>query len=439
MLIVKDPLAPIPPLFSRYLRDHRSDAEAILSAMETAPHVAVRGDLPDVSHLPIAEKVPWHSSGYYLEHRPAFYLDPIFHAGHYYVQDASSMVLAHIIKQLSLDQTVQTALDLCAAPGGKSTLVQSCLPKTAVLIANEIDKKRYHILEENIIKQGVANSILFNENIERLSHTLAPVDLIIIDAPCSGEGMMRKDDHARKQWSPALVKKCQSMQTDILHHGLELLNPHGYLIYSTCTFNAEENDHHYDTLMEKGYRALPISGLDAHGWVCHAEKYIYRAWPHKVKGEGLCFFVLQKTDGEPSKRNKKLKSKKQKNTDTNIQYSTSQPVSDYIKKITDQSIIRHKGVAERVQKGKNEIPHIHGGKVHAPEDLPNRTLSRQEALKYLAGHDLRMSESTNGWIAMYYDKYFLGYGKAVGSRISNHYPKHWRIRNLPRDLTDLDG
>jgi len=317
-------------------------------------------------------------------------------------------------------------------------LLAESLHPESVLVANEYDRKRYQILEEHIIKFGVENAILFNAPVQRLQDILPPVDLLVIDAPCSGEGMMRKDMFARKQWTPQLVRHCQNMQTDILKHATDLLKEDGYLIYSTCTFNKEENDLHYDRLMNIGCIPVEIPGLEKNGWDKTNEKYIYKALPHKVKGEGLSFFVHQKKNTSTYTKKKKVKKKIQSLNIGNIHHKIPASIQEYLSGISSIQDVKWAGIGDHIIKGKTQIPHIHQGK-KAWQAYPLIDLDKIQALQYLSGQDLRMEQTTQGWLSVMYQSQFLGFAKAVGTRLSNHYPKHWRIRHLPKDLTDLEA
>ena len=192
--------------------------------------------------LPFDQPIPWTSEGHYLKKRPVFTLDPSFHAGAYYVQEASSMFIEQAIKQLvDLDGTVR-ALDLCAAPGGKSTLVSSLLNEESLLVSNEVIGSRYKILIENMHKWGNSNQLIINHDVKDLGHLNGFFNLILVDAPCSGEGLFRKDKKARSEWSENNVALCAARQKRILAEASELLAPDGILIYSTCTYNEHENE-----------------------------------------------------------------------------------------------------------------------------------------------------------------------------------------------------
>ena len=179
--------------------------------------------------------IPWVKDGYFLEERPSFTGDPTFHAGAYYVQEASSMFISHILESLKIPKGVY--LDMAAAPGGKSTLLSSYLGEEGLLVANEVIAARTQILKENVIKWGLGNTVVTHNDPEHFSPLDGFFDLVLVDAPCSGEGMFRKDPLARAEWSPENVLLCSARQKRIVDKAGELVKGGGYLLYATCTFN----------------------------------------------------------------------------------------------------------------------------------------------------------------------------------------------------------
>ena len=227
------------------------EATQLIRALETEPVTSIRLNTKlDVLTFDCdTDEVPWHVDGYYLSERPQFTLDPLFHAGCYYVQEASSMFL-----QQALEQYVDTSsivLDLCAAPGGKSTLISEFLGSDGLLLSNEVVRQRVFILSENIQKWGNGNTVVtHNKPAEFGDKCKHLFDCIVVDAPCSGEGMFRKDEQARSEWSMKAVKQCAERQRSILMDVWDALKPGGILIYSTCTFNAEENEKNVEWIAE---------------------------------------------------------------------------------------------------------------------------------------------------------------------------------------------
>ena len=235
--------------------------------------------------------VKWCEYGRYLSERPKFTYDPMFHAGAYYVQEASSMFVWQALTQLVDKDAV--VLDMCAAPGGKSTAIAQYLSEDGFLVSNEYVPQRAHVLVENITKWGAPNCVVTNNAPRHFEKLKSRFDAILVDAPCSGEGMFRKDERAREEWSPANVEMCVERQREILESAWHVLKPGGVLIYSTCTFNSHENEEQVQWLIdEMGAEYLPIKiGED---WMITETERGYRFLPHKTRGEGLLsvFMVL---------------------------------------------------------------------------------------------------------------------------------------------------
>ncbi len=259
-----------------------------------------------------ADNVKWCENGYYLQERPSFTHDPLFHAGCYYVQEASSQFLSHVAKIVFRKEAPLKVLDLCAAPGGKSTLLATELSDDSLLVSNEVIRTRAHILAENISKWGKANVVVTNSDPENFSKLKGFFDVIVIDAPCSGEGLFRRDPELTKEWSPENVNLCSSRQRRIVLDTWSSLKEGGLIVYSTCTFNKQENEENLSwlrTQVEFDSVKLDIPsdwnivqsvtklGNVEPGTV-NRELYAYRFYPHRVKGEGFFISVLRKTESQ---------------------------------------------------------------------------------------------------------------------------------------------
>src|ERR1700761_2678664 len=245
-------------------------------------------------------QVPWSNEGHYLNTRPSFTFDPLFHAGSYYVQEASSMFIAHILKHIKSAEPVKV-LDLCAAPGGKSTLLNSAMTADDLLVANEIIKTRVPILADNLARWGTANTIVTNNDPKDFTRLTSFFDIILVDAPCSGWGMFRKDPAAMDEWSEANVNLCHQRQERILADVYPALKEGGYLIYSTCSYSVEENEDILDWLCnEFDLESIRIPIENNWGIVesqsTQKKAWGYRFYPDKVKGEGLFAACLQKKE-----------------------------------------------------------------------------------------------------------------------------------------------
>lgn len=404
--------------------------------------------------LQIEANVPWTSEACYLNKRPVFTLDPSFHAGAYYVQEASSMFIEQAIRQhINLDESVR-ALDLCAAPGGKSTLVSSLLNNESLLVSNEVIGSRYKILIENTHKWGNCNHIITNHDVKDLNHLRGFFHLILIDAPCSGEGLFRKDKKARSEWSENNVSLCAARQKRILAEAADLLAPGGVLIYSTCTYNRQENELNAAWIEENlGLSNEKINTEE--DWGLTTMKYGYQAYPHRCKGEGFYMSIFKAgTDRTSSKM--KLKSKGDKHLDL-LTKKEVEEVQKYLDSSTDLSIFKnhleelcffpktlkrefqfvcqglyryHAGTPMGTFKHNKLIPH------HAfalsnliGPNFPTLELNKEQAISFLRKEALPVSETKNqGWHLMQYKGLNLGWGKVLKDRINNYFPKNLRIR-----------
>ncbi|HEX6847692.1 MAG TPA: RsmB/NOP family class I SAM-dependent RNA methyltransferase, partial [Chitinophagaceae bacterium] len=244
----------------------------------------------------LRSKIPWARSGYYLESRPSFTFDPLFHAGCYYVQEASSMFLEQVIKQtVDLSQPIRI-LDLCAAPGGKSTHLLSLISKDSLLVSNETIRSRAIILNDNIVKWGCNNVIVTNNDPKDFQKVPNYFDVIVVDAPCSGSGLFRRDPEAIEEWSEQNVTLCSQRQQRILADVLPALKDGGVLIYSTCSYSKEEDEQIVDWLTKELIINNEELIIDPH-WNIVQSDGGYRFWPDKVKGEGFFIACFRKNDG----------------------------------------------------------------------------------------------------------------------------------------------
>ena len=347
--------------------------------------------------------VPWCPEGYYLEGRPQFTFDPLFHAGCYYVQEAASMFVTHILRELS-NLSPQNVLDMCAAPGGKSTAMLSVLPEGSTLVSNEPIPTRAQILLENITKWGANNCIVTNNYPRDFKKAKAKFDLILCDVPCSGEGMFRKDSATIGEWSLQNVEKCWRLQREIVADALECLNPGGILIYSTCTFNTKENEENVRWIMEE-YDAEPITIPTEPSWGITGSLLegfyapVYRFIPGITRSEGLFVCVLRKSGEWKVESGKRI-----------LKNKLSSPLKEL-------------SAAEQFS-------------FLFPPSSFHIDLSYAEALKYLRGEALVLPPDTpRGLITVTYKGVSLGPVKNIGNRANNLYPKPWRIKttHLPTE------
>ena len=308
----------LPALFEERMRKLLpEESEAFFAALQTEPPVSIRlnpGKPVPISRLfpdeQIGLPVSWCESAYYLKSRPVFTLDPCLHSGTYYVQEASSMFLYHIFGQILPAHPVRV-LDLCAAPGGKSTLIASRLSSGSLLVANEVIRSRAGILKENMIKWGTSHVVVTNNDPADFHHLKGAFDIIVVDAPCSGEGMFRKDPGAIQEWNESNLQLCSERQQRILADIWPCLKPGGFLVYSTCTYNPGENEAILERLIRKyGARSIEIAPLFPGIVPGNSTAHCYHFYPHRIPGEGFFTGVVQKNEGEEFRAGKVRKNTK---------------------------------------------------------------------------------------------------------------------------------
>lgn len=433
------------------------EADALLGAITTSePSVAIRvndgrGVAPPTAQV---SRVPWCAMGRYLNARVPFTFDVDFQTGRYYVQDASSMFIYHVIKHL-VKQPVRY-LDLCAAPGGKTTTAISALPVQSVVVANEIVGSRARVLRENVVKWGSARCIVTNNAPSDLGKLTHFFDVVAADVPCSGEGMMRKDEEARRQWTPALVKQCAALQKTIIHDIWRALRPGGLLIYSTCTYNREENEQMVARIVEQ-YGAESVAVPVDPDWNIHlavdSPYHCYRFMPHRTKGEGLFMAVLRKPDDEcsPEPRKKKIKGAKAKPKAVPVprgvekwladagQYAfsvsadgevTAMPadIAPLMPRFAGLHVL-HAGVAVGTVKGKNCVPSqsLALSTALCAEAFACSEVDYATAMAYMRGEAIVLADAPRGYVLLTYKGHPVGFVNNLGNRANNLYPKAWRV------------
>lgn len=434
-----------------------------LHALQEESPVSVRLNPAKTIHpIPGSTSIPWAKNGYYLPERPSFTLDPAFHAGGYYVQEASSMFLDHILRSLRVP-TSGIFLDMSAAPGGKSTLLSSYLGLDGFLVANEVIKNRAQILKENCIKWGMGNTLVTNNDPEHFRQLEGFFDVVLVDAPCSGEGMFRKDPQSAQEWSCEHVDLCASRQKRIMDATASLVSAGGYLIYSTCTYNSQENEDIIRFITEEfSYNPVRIPlqsewGIEEIGIESSDNTYFgYQFFPHQIRGEGFFICVLQRPDDaytSTSKRMKDFKHSHLKQAATSdvqlLQSLISLPEDGVYYVLQDAYFLlpkKHQVNFEYLSKYLNiKYFGIELGKIHKNQWIPCHEwalsylpkdgfqaveLTLSEALDFLRKEDLPLENCPEGWVLMQYQGLSLGLLKNLGNRTNNYYPKEWRIKNL---------
>ncbi|MBS1531160.1 MAG: RNA methyltransferase [Bacteroidetes bacterium] len=398
-------------------------------------------------------QVLWCEWGYYLGNRPSFTFDPLFHAGCYYVQEASSMFIGRIIKHIKPDNNIKV-LDLCAAPGGKSTLISSLLNSGDLLVANEIIKTRVPVLSDNLTRWGPSNTIVTNNDPKDFARLKGLFDIIVVDAPCSGSGMFRKDPDAMSEWSEANVNLCHQRQERILADVYPTLKEDGYLIYSTCSYSVEENEQILDWLCDEfELESIRVPIEPAWGIVeSQSDKrkaWGYRFYPGKVEGEGLfaACLVKQESSIETSFRFKEQQKPNYKEIDLLKPYIKNADQYHYFKvgddwlaidKVHKESLhalqqylyIKKSGVRLGKLTGKELIPdHELALSLIVNKDAFLQTeLNKEQAIQYLRRDNISNLElNDKGWSLMSYKEQALGWAKLLPNRINNYYPKEIRI------------
>lgn len=401
--------------------------------------------------IDLYNNVSYCSSGYYLSQRPIYTLDPLFHAGAYYVQESSSMFLEQFIIQ-SHKKNLRV-LDLCAAPGGKSTHISSLLSDESLLVSNEVIHSRALILSENLKKWGNPNVVITSNDPRDFSRLPGFFDIIVVDAPCSGEGLFRRDHSAIDEWSESNASHCAQRQKRILADVWPALAEDGMLIYSTCTFNPAENEENIAWLsgiakVEEVKLRIPAEwGIiisDAGGTPG------YRFYPHRVKGEGYFTSAVRKKE----KAEKKLSQKSK--TSLPLAGKAEQIILSEMTKNQSLSLLKFEAdflawptvLLNELDQIKANLRIVHAG-IKIGEIIRNSAipahelavstichtahftqieLSLDEAVSYLKREDFQFNSREKGWILVTYQNYPLGWVKNIGNRFNNGYPKEWRIR-----------
>lgn len=406
-----------------------------------------------ISKFDEEEKVTWCENGKYLRERPSFTFDPLFRAGTYYVQEASSMFIEQIWKQVNHENKTVRVLDMCAAPGGKSTHLLSLMNEESLLVSNEVIPNRNKILRENITKWGTANCIVSQNKPEDFSRLENYFDIVLVDAPCSGEGLFRKDKNAIGEWSEKNVAMCSLRQKEILKHAVQCLKPDGFLIYSTCTFEEEENDLNVEQLRDTNYELsitnyeIPIANYELREQPSVVRtKSGFQFFPHKVKGEGFYISVLKKESGHERQGTRDEKRKTPGNghriPDNYLQHSENfiehskndlcfaipkQHYADFLF-LEKQLYIRHAGIFLGTMKGKNFLPsHDLALSIHINKNLPAIELNYEQAISYLRCETPTIKTNLRGWCLVKYKNQNLGWIKILEGRINNYFPKELRI------------
>lgn len=439
-----------------------AEAEALCAALETEPSTSVR-----LNPAKMAEqkwgggRVAWSDYGYLLGERPAFTIDPDFHAGAYYVQEASSQFAGYIVSMAVGGAEAckgQRVLDMCAAPGGKSTHYATLVGERGLVVANEINRSRAAVLADNARKWGLGNMVVTCNDSARVADFEEWFDVVAVDAPCSGEGMFRKSDEACEQWSEANVAMCAERQWEILQNAFRSLKPGGVLLYSTCTFNRTEDEDVVGRASEEfGDELLAVDDIpigDDWGVVMGREGVFqtFRFFPHRLTGEGMFMAVARKAGLATSRRRMpKARRKVMEAVDKRTAQELSRWVNeseqmrffaagdtlygcrkehyDEVEALAGTLAVIYSGVAMgQVFKGKlkpDGALALYAGVNH--DAVACCEMDEQEALKFLRKQDMDAAQFSEGVNMVLYGGRPLGFVKRVGARVNNMYPNSLRI------------
>ncbi len=425
---------------------------AFLAAHDQSAPVSVRlNPAKDIGLFAAKEKVAWCGNGVYLNERPVFTLDPSYHAGAYYVQEASSMFLAHMLGGILTGKEGLRVLDLCAAPGGKSTLIASLLDRESLLISNEVIRTRASILDENMTRWGHMNTWVTSNDPRDLGRLHGYFDIIIVDAPCSGSGLWRKDPRALDEWSEANVQMCGERQQRILTDVWPSLKQGGVLIYATCSYSPQEDEDVLDWLAG-AYDVAPLSITLEEEWGIVAVSTAkgmtgYRFFPDKVRGEGFFIAAVQKNEEAEGLRPERFKTGHDKKIQQQAGYLLRDGDAVFIQtdkesysallrqhepdlQILKRAVyMRKTGLKLGMPAAKEWLPeHEVALSIDASQALPFIDADREQALKFLKREEMGIAGLPKGWQIVKHKGLGLGWIKSLGNRSNNYLPKQWRIR-----------
>lgn len=426
---------------------------SFIESLDAEVPVSIRINQKKMSKPSELEQIPWCENGFYLSDRPIFTLDPAFHSGAYYVQEASSMFIGYILEKIGISNNGLKILDLSAAPGGKSTLIASILNGKGLLVANEIIKNRAYTLKYNLCKEGYSNVIVTNNDPKDFSQLTSFFDIILVDAPCSGEGMFRKDPNAIGEWSPENVKNCSLRQQKIIHDVIPALKPHGYLIYSTCTYNDAENIDNITKFADQyDLKSVDLDVPDA--WqIVKTEKNGcagYQFYPHLVKGEGFFAALLQKNNDAEYKQklqtSKNLQVLNRKNQPQDIEtwvdiqnrclladkmgtiHLFPEAFADDAKILDNYLRLIYCGTSVGLHNKNILIPdHSLALSLDRSSGIKTYEMDLDQALHFLKKDLSNVENAQKGWNLATYKGQGIGWFKNIGDRINNYLPAEYRI------------
>jgi 16S rRNA C967 or C1407 C5-methylase (RsmB/RsmF family)/NOL1/NOP2/fmu family ribosome biogenesis protein len=397
--------------------------------------------------------IAWCANGYYLSERPSFTFDPFLHGGAYYVQEASSMFIGYALEKVCGNLAGLKALDLCAAPGGKTTLLSS-LHNISLLVSNELIRSRVPVLYENVVKWGSPHVFVSQNDPHDFQRLPDFFDILLIDAPCSGSGLFRRDPDAISEWSPNNVTLCSQRQQRILADALPSLKEDGLLFYSTCSYSIEENEHIIGWLikehdLESVRIEFPSSWNIVETSSDSAKAYGYRFYPDKVKGEGFFIGCFRKKSGSSGVANHAEKLEMAGTADRKVlcEWINAADDFEYIQKNDAYMAVPHKLLSDfntinknlSLRKSGTRMGNLIRGKLNPDHELamslilnrnlPSFAINYTDAIRFLRKETIKASTDLQGWVLVEYDKLPLGFLKCMPNRANNYYPSDWRIRS----------
>ena len=434
------------------------DAERLFAALDTEPATSIRLNPNKPARVFDGEKIGWSTWGRYLSERPQFTLDPLMHGGAYYVQEASSQFVGYMLKDD--DMQGRRVLDMCAAPGGKTTIYSTLVGREGLVVANDINRSRTLALADNVQRWGMGNVVVTCNEPSHIGAFEHWFDVVAVDAPCSGEGMFRKMEEARTEWSSSSVEQCVARQKEILAEAWRTLKPGGKLIYSTCTFNPTEDEGVVEWLMSEYGEELEsadrVATDDAWGVVRSdiGAFQCFHFYPHQARGEGFFAAVARKSDGAvrrsmPKARRKlftpcakaDMKELSRWVDDASEHtfmmvgediYAYNSAVADAVVTLSENLSVVYSGVSMgRIFKQKLKPEHPLALYVGLNRDVvPVVEVSLEDALDYLRRNDIAAAQFDEGINVVGYKGVPIGFVKRIGARCNNMYPKDLRIVKL---------
>ena len=450
---------PLPESFVASMRQMLGDdAEKLFVALDTEPVVSIRTNPFKPAQVFDGENIGWSKWGRYLAERPQFTLDPLMHGGAYYVQEASSQFVGYLLKDDNLDG--KRILDMCAAPGGKTTIYSTLVGRGGLVVANDINRSRTLALADNVQRWGLGNVVVTCNEPSHIGAFEHWFDVVAVDAPCSGEGMFRKMEEARTEWTPSSVDVCVARQKEILAEAWRTLRPGGKLLYSTCTFNDREDEGVVKWLMEEYGNSLETVErieLDDSWGVVRSDIGAFQCfhfYPHKVQGEGFFVAIARKSNESvrrvvPKSRRKVFVPLQNKDiaevsrwVDSPKQmtfkligdtvYGYDNAVIDDVINLSEFLSVVYSGVAfGQIFKGKLKPEHPLALFVGCnAKVVPTVEVSLEDALDYLRRQDIAALQFEEGINRVMYGGVAIGFIKRIGVRCNNMYPKDLRIIKL---------